>query len=119
MDIYSAIKIESSSIYHKLHFIDDAIVQNFKKCTAQSISINEIEDPSYVLDQILLSENKNYFIRNAFFVLEDNNVFMTSKDVNDFIEYYNVNMRNVEIVKVFEGDIKRPCYIDSYSYRGC
>lgn len=31
---------------------------------------------------------------------------MTSKDVNDFIEYYNVNMRNVEIVKVFEGDIK-------------
>ena len=40
------------------------------------------------------------------------------KDVNDFIEYYNVNMRNVEIVKVFEGDIKRPCYIDSYSYRG-
>lgn len=52
-------------------------------------------------------------------VLEDNNVFMTSKDVNDFIEFYNVNMRNVEIVKVFEGDIKRPCYIDSYSYRGC
>lgn len=46
-------------------------------------------------------------------VLESNNVFMTSKDVNDFIEYYNV-----EIVKVFEGDIKRPCYIDSYSYRG-
>lgn len=43
---------------------------------------------------------------------------MTSKDVNDFIEYYNVNMRNVEIVKVFEGDIKRPCYIDSYSYTG-
>lgn len=51
-------------------------------------------------------------------VLESNNVFMTSKDVNDFIEYYNVNMRNVEIVKVFEEDIKRPCYIDSYSYRG-
>lgn len=50
--------------------------------------------------------------------LENNNVFMTSKDVNDFIEYYNVNMRNVEIVKVFEGDIKLPCYIDSYLYRG-
>ena len=50
--------------------------------------------------------------------MENNNVFMTSKDVNDFIEYYNVNMRNVEIVKVFEGDIKLPCYIDSYSYRG-
>lgn len=51
-------------------------------------------------------------------VLESNNVFMTSKDVNDFIEFYNVNMRNVEIIKVFEVDIKRPCYIDSYSYRG-
>lgn len=38
-------------------------------------------------------------------VLEDNNVFMTSKDVNDFIEFYNVNMRNVEIVKVFEGTL--------------
>lgn len=34
------------------------------------------------------------------------------------LENNNVNMRNVEIVKVFEGDIKRPCYIDSYSYRG-
>lgn len=34
------------------------------------------------------------------------------------LENNNVFMRNVEIVKVFEGDIKLPCYIDSYSYRG-
>lgn len=49
--------------------------------------------------------------------LENDNVFMSSKDVNDFIEHYKINMRNVEIIKVFEGDIKRPCYIDSYSHQ--
>lgn len=48
--------------------------------------------------------------------LEPNHVFATSRDINIYIENHCINMRFVEIEKVYENDIKNPVFIDGYLF---
>lgn len=49
--------------------------------------------------------------------LMPNELFASSKDMNDFIEDYKIDMRFCEIHKVYDGDIKNPVFVDRYSIK--